>query len=343
MLRSYPSRREGFILVVDMPASIASKDKNASQGPVRETARSGERRRAELADFLRNRRASLKPEDVGLPNGGRRRTPGLRREEVAQLASMGATWYTWLEQGRDVRASLEVLEALARALRLSQAERTHLVLLGRGEEAPPCKSPAERVSPSLRRLIGDLGPNPALILGRRWDYLAWNEAAVALLGDLAAIPRVSRNHLWLTFTDPARREMFTDWERSSRVLVAKFRADSARNLGDPAFESLIGALRKTSPEFCRAWKLHEVSDSGEGRKDLRHPTAGMLSFSHAVFHPAECTEQRLVLYSPLPDNDTPAKLARLIEDHATGASNGNGARAPKRGGSNPLRHAILQG
>jgi transcriptional regulator with XRE-family HTH domain len=308
-----------------MPASTLSKHRNDRQGAVREIAGSGARRRAELADFLRNRRASLKPEDVGLPNGGRRRTPGLRREEVAQLASMGATWYTWLEQGRDVRASLDVLEALARALRLNQAERTHLVLLGRGEEAPPCKPPAERVSPSLRRLICDLGPNPALILGRRWDYLAWNDAAVALLGDFAAIPRASRNHLWLTFTDPARREMFTDWKRSSRVLVAKFRADSARNLGDPEFESLIGALRKTSPEFSRAWELHEVSQSGEGRKDLRHPTAGTLSFSHAVFHPAECTEQRLVLYSPLPDNDTPAKLARLIENHATAGAAGNGS------------------
>jgi transcriptional regulator with XRE-family HTH domain len=277
-------------------------------------ARSGARRRAELADFLRNRRASLKPQDVGLPDGGRRRTPGLRREEVAQLAGVGATWYTWLEQGRDVRASLDVLEALARALRLSQAERTHLVLLGRGEEPPPCKSPAERVTPALRRLIENLGPNPAFILGRHWDYLAWNDAATALFGDLGAIPRASRNHAWLTFTDPARREMLTDWERSSRVLVAKFRADSARHLGDPAFEALSTALRKTSPEFARAWERHEVSHSGEGRKDLRHPKAGMLSFSHAVFHPSEHSEQRLILYTPLPDNATPAKLATLLED-----------------------------
>ncbi len=108
--------------------------------------------------------------------------------------------------------------------------------------------------------------------------------------------------------------MFTDWERSSRVLVAKFRADSARHLGDPEFESLIAALRKSSPEFAEAWQRHEVSHSGEGRKDLRHPIAGMLSFSHAVFHPAELSEQRLILYSPLPDNETPAKLQRLLEE-----------------------------
>jgi transcriptional regulator with XRE-family HTH domain len=299
-----------------MPVSTIAPSNGRSAdnggGAPRPRPRPGERRRAELSDFLRNRRASLQPEDVGLPGGGRRRTPGLRREEVAQLASVGATWYTWLEQGRDVRASLEVLEALAGALRMSQAERAHLVLLGRGEEAPPCKSPAERVSPTLRRLIENLGPNPAYILGRRWDYLAWNDAATALLGDLGAVPRASRNHAWLMFTDPSRREMFTDWERSSRLLVAKFRADSARHLGDPEFESLIGALRKSSAEFSRAWERHEVSQSGEGRKDLRHPTAGLLSFSHAVFHPTEFSEQRLILYSPLPDHDTPAKLAALL-------------------------------
>jgi transcriptional regulator with XRE-family HTH domain len=302
-----------------MPASTLSEHTNDGKRLLREIAHTGERRREELADFLRHRREALRPEDVGLPNGGRRRTPGLRREEVAQLAGVGTTWYTWLEQGRDVRASLDVLEALSRALRLDQAERSHLIMLGRGEEAPPCKSPVERVSPTLRRLIGNLGPNPAYIIGRRWDYLAWNDAAVALLGDLGAVPRAARNHAWLTFTDPARREMFTDWARSSRTLVAKFRADSARHLGDPEFESLIAALRRSSPEFARAWDRHEVSRSGEGRKDLRHPGAGMMSFSHAVFHPVEKLDQRLVLYSPLPENETEAKLARLMSSRATGA------------------------
>ena len=277
-------------------------------------ANSDERRRSELADFLRSRRASLQPDEVGLPVGGRRRTPGLRREEVAQLAGVGTTWYTWLEQGRDVRASLDVLEALARALRLVPAERTHLMLLGRGEEPPPCKLPAERVSPTLRRLIENLGANPAFVLGRRWDYLAWNAAATALFGDFGQIPRASRNHAWLTFMDPRRREMFADWERGSRLLVAKFRADSARYLGDSEFEVLIQTLRKASPEFCRAWKRHEVARGGEGRKELRHPVAGTLVFSHAVFNPAEAPEQRLILYSPLPEHDTPAKLAELLAE-----------------------------
>jgi transcriptional regulator with XRE-family HTH domain len=278
----------------------------------RQAALNGERRRAELADFLRRRRAAIRPDDVGLPNGGRRRTPGLRREEVAALAGVGTTWYTWLEQGRDVRASLEVLEALSGALRLTPAERTHLVLLGRGETPPPCKS-AERVSATVRRLIENLGPNPAYVLGRRWDYLAWNGAATALFGDLAEIPRAARNHLWLHFMDPARREMFNDWQRTAGLMVAKFRADSARHIGDPEFEQLVQSLRQSSPEFCQAWKRHEVARSGEGRKEIIHPQVGRLMFEHAVFHPTESPEQRLILYSPLPDEDTPAKLARLLE------------------------------
>ncbi len=282
------------------------------QGSPRPTG-NGDRRRAELADFLRTRRASIKPEEVGLRNGGRRRTPGLRREEVAQLAGVGTTWYTWLEQGRDVRASLDVLEAIAQALRLTPAERSHLVLLGRGEEPPPVRLPAERVAPTLRRLIENLGANPAYILGRRWDYLAWNQAATTLFGDLDAIPRAKRNHVWLTFMDPARRERFPDWERSYPLLVAKFRADSAHHLGDPAFEELIHALRQSSPAFCKAWKRHDVAQAGVGRKELRHPLVGALAFEHAVFHPAEAPEQRLILYSPLPDHDTPAKLARLLK------------------------------
>jgi len=284
--------------------------------PSRQTRTSetnGARRREELADFLRMRRAALTPEDVGLPLGGRRRTPGLRREEVAQLAGVGATWYTWLEQGRDVRASLDVLEAIARALRLTPAERTHLILLGRGEEAPPCKPPAERVSPTIRRLIENLELAPALLLGRRWDYLAWNRAACALFGDFDKVPRAARNHLWLMFMDPARREMFPDWERGSRMAVAKFRADSARHIGDPSFDELIQALRQSSPEFCKAWKRHEVGRSGEGRKELIHPLLGTLIFEHAVFHPSEAPQQRLILYTPVPELGTPARMAELLE------------------------------
>jgi transcriptional regulator with XRE-family HTH domain len=305
---SYPGTREGVILVVEIPPTLAEL-------PVLEPstilAATEERRREELADFLRKRRAHLQPEDVGLPSGGRRRTPGLRREEVAHLAGVGATWYTWLEQGRDVRASLEVLEAIARALRLTSAERTHLVLLGRGEIPPPCKSD-ERVSATVRRLIENLGANPAYLIGRRWDYLAWNKAACAIFGDFDQVPRAARNHLWMHFMDPTRREIFPDWSRSARLMAAKFRADHARHIGDPTFEQLVTTLRKSSPEFCRLWGKHEVAQSGPGRKTVNHPVVGTLLFEHAVFNPQETPEQRMILMSPLPDEDTPAKLAGLM-------------------------------
>jgi transcriptional regulator with XRE-family HTH domain len=279
---------------------------------VRSINGSGERRREELADFLRKRRANIQPQDVGLPSGGRRRTPGLRREEVAQLAGVGATWYTWLEQGRDVRASLDVLEAISRALRLTPAERIHLVLLGRGEEAPSCPAPSERVSPMLRRLVQSLDPNPAYVLGRRWDYLAWNDAAVALFGDFGQLPKPARNHVWQMFTDPARRELMCDWKESSRLCAAKFRADSARQIGDPAFEQLIESLRKASSEFCQAWRRHEVARAGGGRKQFNHPTVGTLVFEHAVLNPSETPEQRVILYSPAAEHDTREKLAGLL-------------------------------
>jgi hypothetical protein len=228
------------------------------------------------------------------------------------LAGVGTTWYTWLEQGRDVRASLDVLESLARGLKLTPAERIHLILLGRGEEATPCAGPAERVSPATKRLIQGLGANPAYLLGRRWDYLAWNEAAVALFGDFGRLPREERNHAWQTFLNPDRRELMCDWAQSSRLLVAKFRADSARHLGDPSFEQLIEALRNASPEFCKAWKRHEVARSSEGRKTLDHPVAGKLVFEHAVFNPQESPEQRLILFSPTDECGTREKFAELM-------------------------------
>jgi transcriptional regulator with XRE-family HTH domain len=282
--------------------------------PTQPSVRNGERRRAELADFLRRRRADIQPEDVGLPAGGRRRTPRLRREEVALLAGVGTTWYTWLEQGRDVRASEEVLEALARALQMGPVERDHLLLLGRGDPAPACNPPSESVSPSLRRLIESLGPNPAYVLGRRWDYLAWNRAAKALLCDFDAVPAPERNHLWMMFTDPARQELMTDWEASARTCVAKFRADHARHLDDPAFEELVQALRGASRVFCKFWKRHEVARTGSGRKEFHHPVAGPLIFEHAVFHPVDDPEQRLILYTPVPGTGTAEKLETLCAD-----------------------------
>jgi len=294
----YPGTREGFILVVQAP-------------PL-----DGASRRSELADFLRRRRDALKPDDVGLPNGGRRRTPGLRREEVAQLAGVGTTWYTWLEQGRDVRASQSVLESLAEALRMTAAERSHLMLLGRGDEVMPVQPRTETLEPTVERLVENLGSSPACIIGRRWDYLAWNRAFTAIFCDPTKYPEGRRNQLWSMFMDPRRRRMASDWETGARNALARFRADNARHLGDPDFEELIDDLRESSEEFRCWWKRHEVARSGTGRKQLRHPTLGTLWFEHAVFKLEESPEQRLILYSPLPNANTQEKVANLLADAA---------------------------
>jgi transcriptional regulator with XRE-family HTH domain len=291
--------REGFILVSKAPPK-----------PTRANGRSP--RTDELAHFLRTRRESLRPHEVGLPGGGRRRTPGLRREEVAQLAGVGTTWYTWLEQGRDVRASASVLEALAQALALTPAERAHLMLLGRGEEVTPLPGPSETLEPTIKRMVDGLAPHPACVLGRRWDFLAWNAAYAAVFTDPLQLPAGRRNAIWSVFMDPARRRLHTDWERGTRNIVARFRADSARHLGEPDYQDLINALIEGSPEFRDLWSRHEVATTAVGRKTLRHPTAGKLVFEHAVFRLEESPDRRLILYTTLPTADTPKKLAKLL-------------------------------
>jgi transcriptional regulator with XRE-family HTH domain len=294
-----PGTREGVILVLDAPPKS-----------------NGAPRRAELADFLRTRREAVRPEEVGLPGGGRRRTPGLRREEVAQLAGVGTTWYTWLEQGRDVRASASVLEGIAGALQLTPAERAHLILLGRGEQAAPVKGPREKVHPTVRKLVEGLDPNPGCIIGRRYDFLAWNEGHSAVFGDPGEMPDGRRNLLWSIFTDPARRRLHADWNQGARRLVARFRAQAGRHVGDPDFENLISALQEASSEFREWWELHEVASSGVGRKVLNHPEAGKLVFEHAVFRPEESPEHRFIVYSAVPVADTPEKLGRLLGSQA---------------------------
>lgn len=211
-----------------------------------------------------------------------------------------------------MRASVEVLESIAQALRMTAAERQHLLLLGRGD-APSTAPQPEMVAPSLRAVIEHLGNNPAFVVGRRFDYLAWNRAASVLLGDLDQIPVHQRNHIWLTFMDPRRRELFADWELGSRQAVAKFRHAAAENLGDPSFDELIRVMRANSREFCRAWKLHEVAHGSAGRKVFNHPVAGRLVFEHVVLNPQEQPDQRLALYVPMSEDNTAARFAELMD------------------------------
>ncbi|MGF6228206.1 transcriptional regulator with XRE-family HTH domain [Inquilinus ginsengisoli] len=255
--------------------------------------------RRALSDFVRDRRARTSPDEVGLPAGSRRRTPGLRREEVAQLAGVGVTWYTWFEQGRAIQVSADFLERVCRALQLDPAERQHLYALAQHRPPPHAAAGLPTVSPILQGLLDSL-PNPAYIKTARWDIVAWNAANTAIFGDYALIPPDQRNSLWMIFADPRWRRMIPDWETAARRVLAKFRLDHGRAGGDPAFAALVEALQAASPEFRRWWPQQDVAERSEGLKRIRHDTLGLLEFAHATFTVEGAPDLRMVTYTPVP-------------------------------------------
>jgi transcriptional regulator with XRE-family HTH domain len=283
-----------------------------------------EARRRAFGAFLRARRGRLTPASVGLAEGFRRRTPGLRREEVALLAGVGTTWYTWLEQGRDVRPSIEVLSALADALKLDPAERRHLFVLTDRPLPETRPSGPERVEEPLRRMLESLTGQPAYVLGRRWDVLAWNRAAERLFGDYARLAGDERNILHMVFANPAHRRLLVDWEELAPATMAMFRADSARYAGDPDFERLIASLMKTSREFREWWPRHEVLRRLSSQKRIQHQTAGRMVFEHTSFAVTDHPDMKLVVYTPLEEARSIEKLEALLHDAAPG---GNGHAA----------------
>jgi transcriptional regulator with XRE-family HTH domain len=262
----------------------------------------------QLADLLRTRRDRLRPGDVGLPEGTRRRARGLRREEVAGLAGISTTYYTFLEQGRDVRPSRQVLDALARALRMDAAERAHLHQLVHGEAAPA--PAAETLDPQVTALVDRLDPSPAYVTGRTWDVLAANRAARLLWTDWPSLPTPDRNMLWWTFTDPTARTVLVEWETEAAVLLGRFRAASARHPGDPAFTALLERLRAASPQARAWWARHDVTALSSGVKRLRHPLLGELSLRHLVLQVADDPEQKLVTFTA--DEADQERLAALL-------------------------------
>jgi len=271
-----------------------------------------EARRLQSGRFLRSRRARLTPSDVGLPNGFRRRTPGLRREEVALLAGIGATWYTWLEQGRDIHPSSEVLSALADALRLNATERQHLFILN--DRPPPemRSTGPERVEEPLRRMLASLTSQPAYVLGRRWDVLAWNRAAELLFGDYGRLNGDERNIMHILFANKEHRKLLVDWNDVAATVLAMFRADSARYAGDPEFERLIGILDSLSPEFRKWWPRQDVLRSLSSHKRLKHPIAGHMTFEYTSFAVTGSADMKLIVYTALPQDETADKLGSLL-------------------------------
>lgn len=243
-----------------------------------------ERTRHELADFLRQKREQLSPEAVGLPSGSRRRTPGLRREEVAALAGVGLTWYTWLEQGREINASVAFLENLARVLQLDAAGRYHLFLLAHQRPPVPVGHQWCQVSPLVRRLLDDLPLRPAYVMNLSWDIIAWNPAAQRLFA-IGERPAQERNMLWMLFADPQLNERLLEWEAQAPQILASFRRDYARAPEDEVMRQRVQALERVSPPFRRLWRQHDIHGRCQGgaaspsRKSARSPLTTPLSSS----------------------------------------------------------------
>jgi transcriptional regulator with XRE-family HTH domain len=267
--------------------------------------------RGELAAFLRSRRARVQPADAGLEAGPRRRTPGLRRQEVAQLAGMSVDYYIRLEQGRGPRPSRQMLTAISRALSLSDDERAYLHLLaGEPPGLPP--GPAREVRPSVLRLLERLEDTPALVCDAKYDVLAWNPMAAALLGDFSALPRPERNVAWRFFTDPRARERLdaADAARFARESVADLRAAAARYPGDPGVRRLLDRLLAASSEFRTLWSSHDVAARRSAHKRLRHPTLGWLDLDCDALHDPD-DDHWIVLYTAPPGTSTHEALQLL--------------------------------
>ncbi|MFI0818152.1 helix-turn-helix transcriptional regulator [Streptomyces sp. NPDC021098] len=266
-------------------------------------------RRTELAAFLRSRRERITPEQVGLPRGRRRRTPGLRREEVAQLSTVGVTWYTWLEQARDIHVSAQVLDAIARALLLDRSEREHLFALA-GAVDPTPGSECSGVPQSLQVMLEQLEPFPACVQNARFDLLAYNRSYRLLMCDLDALPPEDRNCLWLAFTNDDWRASLVERDETIRLMAAKFRAAMAEHVAEPAWKALLRRLEEASPEFREIWARHEVLRPGDKIKVFRQSEVGVLRLSSTSLWTGPNQGPKLLTYTPV-DAESHERLAEL--------------------------------
>ena len=273
----------------------------------------GEDRR--FGTYLKDRRGKLDPATLGFPSE-RRRTPGLRREEVAQRANISPTWYTWLEQGRGGAPSAEVLDRIARALMLTEVEREHLFLLGLGRPPEARYRKDEGVTPRLQRVLDALEPTPAMIRTATWDVVAWNRAATVMMFDFGSVLPRERNVLRFIFLDPGVRAAHYDWESVARFVVSAFRVDAARAGAAAEVEPLVDELCQLSPEFKAMWRDNEVLSYGEAVKHIRHPVLGRIAFEYSVFAVDGRQDLSLLIYNPASPADA-EKISSMVTS-ATG-------------------------
>ncbi|HWP96472.1 MAG TPA: helix-turn-helix transcriptional regulator [Syntrophomonadaceae bacterium] len=269
------------------------------------------RRRKELGDFLKTRRARILPSQVGIPEGVRRRTPGLRREEVASMAGIGVTWYTWLEQGRPIQVSPQVLESLSRALLLDKQETIHLYTLA--QQAPPPEFPVydNTINPMLQHVLDCLTLSPSTIVDTRCNILAWNAASAVFL-DYTQMNIRQRNLLRIMFTNKGYQQIFSDWQFHAQAMLARFRADCGKYIEDPWITEFVNELRSESKEFDLWWPMHNVEQDEEIYKTVYHPALGELTFEHTTFLIADNTNLKMYVNTPVPGTDTAEKIQQLL-------------------------------
>ena len=293
----------------------------------------------ELGDFLKSRRARVRPEDVGLDSFGRRRVPGLRREELSQLAGVSVDYYVRLEQGRSGHPSEAVLHAIATALQLDDAERAHLFDLSRPVRRRRARL-TERVRPEVRRLVDTLDHLPALVLGVSMDVLAWNRLAAALVVDWGAVPREERNVARHFFLDDGARELYRDWPEDARATVGWLRLAAGRHPDDARLAELIGELSMKSEEFRRLWPRRDVREKTHGAKRFQHPLVGPLALAYETLLLPGGDEQTLVVYTAAPGSESETAL-RLLGSvpHSTSRRRQASAASPANAAANPTSTA----
>jgi transcriptional regulator with XRE-family HTH domain len=281
--------------------------------------------RRELGAFLRARREALRPPESSSRPGGssRRRTPGLRREEVAELAGIGMSWYTRLEQGKDVQLSPRALRGVSDALRLTAAQREYVFALARGETLGVEPAPVATVSATLQDVLDAQGPNPAYITDARMNLMAWNRAALEIFGVFGRafpeIPPEERNIVWLIFTDDSRR-LLLDWEQHAQRVLAQFRDISRYFVDDPWYPAFVARLQRRSPEFAAWWPRHDVGRVQATAKVIDHPAVGHIALRQTVLQVVDDNAALyMIIYTPAPDTDAADKLAKLTPaQHAGG-------------------------
>lgn len=275
-----------------------------------------------LSDFLKAQRAKITPESVGLVSGSRRRTPGLRREEVAQLAGVSATWYTWLEQGRDIKVSVSVLDCIAAALRLTVDERKYLFALAfdTGSGASLLQEEPPKISPSLQTILQELRNCPTIVSDRRFQIVGWNQAASHIFLDFEQIPPDQRNILRLLFTRKEFRSLAVNWEHFVSGFLSIFRAYYGQYVDDEWYEQFLDEMKALHPDFHTLWEQSRVSSAPEVLIEFRHAKAGKMLFHLTSLQVQGDADLRCSIYTPAPDTSTEAKIKRLMERKSVSTS-----------------------